>query len=139
MPANLLDEELLSLGQAGRSEIPGKPNPSTLWRWHTRGVRGVKLETVVLGGRRWTSREAISRFAEASTRAADSHAVPAAAPADRSAVTRDKLVEAGLVEIDVPVNQPVKSRARRSSKQPLAMRIPPRADFKSALASAADL
>jgi hypothetical protein len=97
MPADLLDEKLLSLGQACRV-VPGKVNPSTIWRWHRLGVRGVKLETVVLGGRRFTSREAIGRFAQASTRAAESHTSAAAAPAQRSAETHGKLVAAGLAD-----------------------------------------
>lgn len=36
--------------------------PETAWRWALRGVRGVKLESYVLGGRRFTTREACERF-----------------------------------------------------------------------------
>lgn len=35
---------------------------STLYRWTTRGVRGVRLETLPLGGTLATSREALERF-----------------------------------------------------------------------------
>lgn len=35
---------------------------ATLHRWRLTGVRGVKLATVLIGGLRYTSREAISRF-----------------------------------------------------------------------------
>ncbi len=35
---------------------------STMWRWCTRGVRGVKLEYVRLGARIVTSVEAVARF-----------------------------------------------------------------------------
>lgn len=37
---------------------------STIFRWAQRGVRGVKLETVTIGGAKCTSREAVRRFIE---------------------------------------------------------------------------
>lgn len=42
--------------------IPGKPARCTTFRWALNGVRGVKLETFVCGHKRFTTREAISRF-----------------------------------------------------------------------------
>jgi hypothetical protein len=42
--------------------VPGHPHLSTLMRWKSSGVRGVKLDTVLVGGRRYTSVEAIQRF-----------------------------------------------------------------------------
>jgi len=39
--------------------------------WATRGMRGVRLETIFAGGRRCTSPEAVQRFFEALTRARD--------------------------------------------------------------------
>ena len=41
-----------------------KPHVATLYRWSTRGVRGVTLETIQVGGTRCTSIEALQRFAE---------------------------------------------------------------------------
>ena len=35
---------------------------STLHRWASRGLRGVVLETIRVGGRRYTSTEALQRF-----------------------------------------------------------------------------
>ncbi|MCR9211960.1 MAG: DUF1580 domain-containing protein [bacterium] len=35
---------------------------STAWRWANRGVKGVKLETVSIGGKRLTSVQAVTRF-----------------------------------------------------------------------------
>ncbi|MHB1033724.1 MAG: DUF1580 domain-containing protein [Pirellulales bacterium] len=49
--------------------LPGRPNISTLHRWRLRGIHGVKLETVLIGGRRFTSLEAMQRFADATTAA----------------------------------------------------------------------
>jgi hypothetical protein len=63
-------ESLLSLTDAAKS-LPGRPNITTVWRWRNRGVRGVKLETVLSGGRRFTSLEAIRRFQDRVTAAAD--------------------------------------------------------------------
>jgi hypothetical protein len=59
--SNLLTEQLRLVTHASK-DVPGRPHTSTLIRWCRRGVRGVKLETVVVGGRRYTSIEAIQRF-----------------------------------------------------------------------------
>lgn len=58
-----LHESHLSLTEAARL-IPGRPNISTIWGWANRGVRGRRLETVRVGGRTFTAREAIERFLE---------------------------------------------------------------------------
>ena len=39
-----------------------RPHKATVYRWCTRGVRGVKLETLLIGGTLCTSVEAIRRF-----------------------------------------------------------------------------
>ena len=38
---------------------------STLWRWSSTGVKGVQLETVLVGGQRYSSLEAFRRFVAA--------------------------------------------------------------------------
>lgn len=40
---------------------------STIHRWRLRGARGAKLETIMIGGRRYTSIEALHRFFASST------------------------------------------------------------------------
>ncbi len=60
-PEELLPDAL-SLAQASRL-LPGRPHPSTLWRWRKKGVRGIKLKTVQIGGRVWVTRSAIADFA----------------------------------------------------------------------------
>jgi hypothetical protein len=45
-----------------RDHVHSRPSPATAWRWALKGIRGVKLETVMMGGRRYTSREAVDRF-----------------------------------------------------------------------------
>lgn len=54
-------EKLLTLAEAADS-LPMRPHVTTLWRWHLRGVRRTKLETILLGGQRFTSEQAIQRF-----------------------------------------------------------------------------
>lgn len=60
------DERLLKLAKAAKT-LPGNPASSTLFRWASRGIRGVRLETCLIGGVRYTSREAIQRFVDATT------------------------------------------------------------------------
>ena len=64
---NLLSEKRLTLNQLAKDE---RVNPSTVWRWSLRGVRGVKLETFSVGARRFTTSEAFARFVEGTTAAA---------------------------------------------------------------------
>src|SRR5689334_23194438 len=89
-------EELLSLAEASKT-VPGKNghgvNPSTVWRWALRGVGGVRLEVLRLGGRTCTSKQALQRFYERCTSAAIGVA-PTATPA-----IRRKAVEAAEAEL----------------------------------------
>jgi hypothetical protein len=54
-------ENIRSYSEAGQV-VPGRPHASTFARWATRGRNGVRLETVVIGGRRYTALEALQRF-----------------------------------------------------------------------------
>ena len=63
---DLTTETVLPFSEAAR-RLPrlcaGRPvHPSTLWRWASSGIRGVRLETVRVGGTTCTSVEAFSRF-----------------------------------------------------------------------------
>lgn len=69
----ILTEDTLTLQDAAddvASFIGRRPDKTTMYRWCLRGVRGVKLEHVRLGGRIITSRQAITRFIEARTKKA---------------------------------------------------------------------
>lgn len=61
-------ETIITLGEACRAFPPKGVSAATLARWIQRGIKVrtlnsfVKLETLVIGGRRFTSREAIARF-----------------------------------------------------------------------------
>jgi hypothetical protein len=57
-------ESLISIPDACEI-IPGRPHLATVYRWMVKGVRGgIRLETALVGGRRFTSREAIQRFVD---------------------------------------------------------------------------
>jgi hypothetical protein len=57
----------LTLGQLAR-RLPAPDgqaiSPSTVFRWATRGIRGHRLATTVVGGRRFTTWEQYREFAD---------------------------------------------------------------------------
>lgn len=62
---NISHEELIPLKEA--SKLLPKRNGkrthySTVFRWATKGTKGRKLESVMIGGVRYTSKEALDRF-----------------------------------------------------------------------------
>jgi hypothetical protein len=66
MAIDPLSDELMSLSQAAR-RLPrlrnGRPvSPSTVWRWASRGLRGVRLEIIRIGGVACTSAAALRDF-----------------------------------------------------------------------------
>jgi hypothetical protein len=64
---HLLREQRISLSKlAGEQDI----STPTAWRWAQRGIKGIRLETFSLGGRKFTTREAFERFVEQVSRAA---------------------------------------------------------------------
>ena len=72
-------EQPIPLSLAAR-EAPNRQggrgiSAATTWRWYQRGVKGVRLETVMCGGIRMTSREAVARFFAAVTAAASGKCV----------------------------------------------------------------
>jgi hypothetical protein len=79
---DVANEQLLTFSEAARM-LPGHVHASTLHRWRLCGVRGLKLETVIVGGRRYTSREAIVRFSAAVTEARDGLPSPVRTPHQR--------------------------------------------------------
>jgi len=82
MAIDIRSEQLLSINGATKS-LHGRPHISTVWRWIQRGVRGVKLETVLIGGRRYTSNEALERFVSRTTAAAAGEPAPTRTPTQR--------------------------------------------------------
>lgn len=104
MSIDITSEQVVTLAEATQ-HVPrrrgGKyPHFATLWRWATRGCRGVVLETIMVGGTRCTSVEALQRFFDALTAAAGSaQPQPDPTPRARSAAHRravDALRQAGI-------------------------------------------
>ncbi len=68
---DLATEDILSLTAAAKRlpHLRGKRiHSSTLYRWASRGVRGVVLETARIGGSTVTSAEALQRFVDSLSR-----------------------------------------------------------------------
>ena len=70
-----------------------RPNIATIFRWMVAGVKGIKLESLVVGGTRCTSIEALQRFFDALTVAADEEHSSAVTPPPVSK-SRQKAIEA---------------------------------------------
>lgn len=70
---SLYQETPLTLTEAAKT-APGRPHAATIWRWYRHGVRGVRLETFVRGGRRFTTVEALERFFRQTTVVTDGSA-----------------------------------------------------------------
>ena len=102
MTIDLKTDKLITLGQAC-SLLPKRPNPSTLWRWRSRGVRiggkTIHLECVRVGGTWYTTRAAFAEFMQEQTAAAVSREAREES-SERSATRLSRLVEAGLAKPD---------------------------------------
>jgi len=87
-------EEPISLEQAARlvGHARGETRVSrqTLYRWASSGLRGVRLETVQVGGKKSTSREALDRFFRALTMASDPATNTSVQATDGPAATRSR-------------------------------------------------
>jgi hypothetical protein len=71
MPENDPDRPI-SFNDAARY-LPENHRPSyaTWWRWSRRGVKGIRLRTLVIGGRRYTTPSAVQEFIAEVTAAAN--------------------------------------------------------------------
>ncbi|HUE71265.1 MAG TPA: DUF1580 domain-containing protein [Pirellulaceae bacterium] len=86
-------DSLLTLAEASKL-FPHRPSRCTLWRWMNEGVRGVRLESVVVGGRRLTSKPAIADFVAKTTAAVDRRPISQTRTArQRDIATQDAMRE----------------------------------------------
>jgi hypothetical protein len=70
---DLAQESTLTFAEAARDPVLGRPvHIATIYRWANKGVRGIRLETVMVGGRRLTTQEAMTRFFDRLTQTAGS-------------------------------------------------------------------
>ena len=59
----MIDPTVEKVVPLNRARIPGNPHTATRWRWCLSGLKGgVKLESIKIGGVRYTSQEAVGRF-----------------------------------------------------------------------------
>ena len=93
--ANLLDENLVPFA-AGIRSLPGRPHVSTGYRFISKGSHGVILETVIVGARRYTSREALRRFVSRVTAVVNGAPQPHADASDRDQRVERELDDAGI-------------------------------------------
>jgi Protein of unknown function (DUF1580) len=88
-------EQPISFNEAAKFLPDGRrPGFSTWWRWSTKGIHGVKLETLLVGGRRCTSADAVARFFERTTAAASGESAQPAARTNRQRQAAIKKAEA---------------------------------------------
>ena len=80
---DIANETVFPVSEAPR-HIPGRPSQASVWRWVLNGVGGVKLESILIGGKRFVSAESIQRFCDRRTAAADGHTLPARTPLQRA-------------------------------------------------------
>ncbi|MDB5340538.1 MAG: hypothetical protein JWN70_6157 [Planctomycetaceae bacterium] len=96
MNFDLSEEELIPFSKACKEFPGGGVCLQTLHRWRLRGIRGVKLETIMIGGRRYTSRAAIGRFVAAQNKGQDPPPLSVSQRAKRSAAARLELEKMGI-------------------------------------------
>src|SRR5687767_5031064 len=85
----------LNLADAAKL-VPGRPCHMTLWRWMTRGIKGIRLDSVIVAGVRRTNREALRRFLQATTDAADG----VRTPRTKSPKARQKSIDEAIEELE---------------------------------------
>lgn len=90
---NLDPTKFISLSEAA-AILPGRPSLCSLHRWTRRGVRGVRLETLLVGGKRFTTAEALQKFADAVT------AAGASAPTRSAAVLSNRRAISAEAELE---------------------------------------
>lgn len=98
MTIDATKEDLVSFNDA-RCAFPGRDRLSlaTLHRWRLHGVRGTKLETILIGNRRFTSKQAIARFI--ANQNSPEEPLPRITPAEwhrRAEIANQFLVAAGI-------------------------------------------
>ena len=93
----LQGEKLFPLPDAYERETGIRPHPSTCHRHRLTGCHGVRLITVRCGGKRLTSVEAVRRFNEAVTLAADGEP---ATPQPRTPRQRERDIQETERELD---------------------------------------
>ena len=61
------DERMMRVPDAVFAVTGVRPSPSKCWRWYQQGIKGVVLETWLVGGSRMTTMQAVREFIERRT------------------------------------------------------------------------
>lgn len=129
----LTDERPLNLPAAadyvGKLTARKKPNASTLWRWCLKGCKGVKLESICIGGKRYVTVSAIERFIEACSEAD--------APMDRVDVPITRQASPSAVRVRARRREEIEAARRRLDEltgrnNPRVLSAPPGIPTRSA-------
>jgi len=88
MAISLKSDEIVSISQAAK-RLPKRSNGkaihvASVYRWIGEGINGVRLESVRIGGRLFTSVEALQRFTERLTRKGEEDRVQEIDPDDEA-------------------------------------------------------
>lgn len=84
----LRNEKYLPLVAAVEAATGRRPHLSTVLRWAQQGSKGTVLESVILGGRRLTSIEAVKRFVAACSERAKAKTTPQITPKQSKAIAQ---------------------------------------------------
>ncbi len=117
---DIIEEKMIALRDVPR-HLPARPNGkrihvSAIYRWSFRGLRGVVLDTVRVGGTQYTSEEALQRFAEALSAARLNPAPPVPVPTRK----RQRQVERAEREVAAVLGLPTAAGKTTLVKSPAA-------------------
>jgi hypothetical protein len=100
MAIDIRTETVIPITQAPK-HFPGRPNVSSVYRWFGKGSRGARLETIVVGAKRFTSVEAIERFIERTTANSPGAVPPSTRPTSRQRQAAIRRAERELEEAGI--------------------------------------
>jgi hypothetical protein len=107
-------EDFLPLPQL-LDELPIRPSPAVVCRWHLRGANGTLLEVLRIAGKLFTTRTELRRFLQESQR-------PPGALTDRKRRMDADLEAAGLLPGESPKPDTPQARTKPSTIQLSAVR-----------------
>ena len=97
MAINVEYDKLFPVGTLLKQRLEKRPSPATIWRWRLKGVNGVKLECVLVGGIWYSTAAAFAEFVSAQTRNSQPAPLESDAPTERTESKKRKLAAAGLL------------------------------------------
>lgn len=105
MPIQVETDRLVELSHVPNvleKQIGKRLNLATIYRWRQRGIAGIRLETILIGGRAFTSMEALQSFFQQSVEAKHGNqAVATSAEIKRSRLSSEKRLEAEAKELGI--------------------------------------